>query len=449
MNITTIGGRLPRVPYASFFFLLVVFLLAQPFYFSSNPDLGGSSTFDRGQSITAGSVERQAGLSLLAIFALLRLRLHKPSHSYARACLCWPILLFLSWACMSTSWSDDPTLTVRRVGVLLILCMGAMAAGRDFSHRDLLLFTAGCGIATVLGGLSCELALGTFHPLDAEYRFAGLMHPNFTGWNCSLCLIAIVALARSRPRLARQGYTFLFLGVAGCMLLTKSRGALAGASLGLLTYLLLASSRRRIAAVVCITAMIAGAIVCVAILLPQNIAGPSTGARITSALLLGRTESPGTLTGRTPFWEGELLPAFLKRPVGGYGYDSFWSAGRFAQHATDQGWFFPDSHNSLIELALGLGAVGLALYLTVFAVALYLSVCASSSSPTCTGPFTAAVLVCSFVNSNLSSIQLRQYLGSFVLLTVLAQLAYRERPANLVVVPLRRRFSRVRLSAVM
>jgi O-antigen ligase len=299
--------------------------------------------------------------------------------------------------------------------------MAAAAVAKSFSYRDLLLFTFVSGIATVVGGLVSELALGTFHPFEAEYRFAGFMHPNFTSWNCSLCLIAIVALARNKPRLVRKAYTFAFVGVTGFLLLTKSRGALAAAVLGLLTYSILASSRRRIFTVAYATATI----VCAVFLF----GGPNTGAPLAQALLLGRTDDAATLTGRTPFWENELLPHFMESPIAGYGYDSFWTASRYLNHASAAAgdWFFPDSHNTLIEIALGLGAVGLVLYITVFAVAMHRSVRASDSSPDCTGPFAAAVLVCSFVNSNLSSAQLKPYLGSFVCLIVLAQIALSKR----------------------
>lgn len=430
LKTKSLGGRLTRVPYTSFFLLLIVFLLAQPFYFFSPPDSGGLSRSDRVQLISTGDPQREAGLLLLGLFAILSLRLHRPSHFHAHSCLSWPVLLFLLWACMSITWSDDPSLTVRRVGLLLILCMGAVAVGTSFSYSNLLLFTLVGGMATVVGGLFSELALGTFHPFEAEYRFAGIMSPNFTGWNCSLCLIAIVALARSKPHLVRLGYTVIFVGVAGFQLLTKSRGALAGASLGLLTYFILVSSRRRIVTVVYTITTVAWAILFLGVLLQQDIGDANTGARLTQAFLLGRTEDPTTLTGRTPYWEGELLPYFMKCPIAGYGYESFWTASRYEQHARAQGWFFPDSHNTLIEIALGLGAVGLVLYLTVFAVAVYLSVRASDSSLGCTGPFAAAVLVCSFVNSNLSSAQLQPYLGSFVCLIVLAQIAFSKRSAR-------------------
>jgi O-antigen ligase len=148
-------------------------------------------------------------------------------------------------------------------------------------------------------------------------------------------------------------------------------------------------------------------------------------SRLGHALLLGRAEDPSTLTGRTPFWENDLLPYFVKSPITGYGYDSFWTPDRVERIAPARGWFFPDSHNSLIEVTLGLGLVGLVLYLAVFAIALYVSVRASDSSPGGPGPFVSAALVCSFVNSNLSSSQLHSYFGSFIYFMVIAYIAFK------------------------
>lgn len=238
LKTTNTGGRLAQVPYTAFFLLLVVFLLAQPFDFSSSLASGVVYTpSDRAAEINAGSLERQIGLLLLALFAILSLRPHRPSQLHARRCLSLPVLMFLSWACMSIIWSDDPSLTVRRVGVLLILCLGAVAVGTSFSYRDVLLFTFLCGMATVVGGLFTELALHTFHPFKDAYRFAGIMHPNFTGWNCSLCLIAIVALSRNKPRLPRLGYALAFVAVAGCQLLTGSERRIGRCVVGLVDVL--------------------------------------------------------------------------------------------------------------------------------------------------------------------------------------------------------------------
>jgi exopolysaccharide production protein ExoQ len=406
----------------SFFLLLIVFWLAQPFDFSSSLKVQAeASSSEEALAIVNGSLEREVGLFLLALFAIVSLAHHRHSHLHTDTRLVWPVILFWSWACMSTAWSDDPSLTARKLGVLLILCLAAVAVAKSFSYRNVLRFSFVALLSTLLAGLFSELALRTFHPFEAGYRFAGIMGPMFVAWDCSLLLIAIVALARGKPHRVRLGYTLVFTGVAGFLLLTKTRSALAGALLGLLTYFMLVSSRRRILA----TVWTAATITCAIFLF----GGTHTGAVAAHALLLGRTGDPSTLTGRLPFWEGKLLPYFVKSPIAGYGYDSFWTARRVKQIAPARGWFFPDSHNSLIEIALGLGVIGLVLYITVFATAFGLSSRRSDSSPGCAGPFTSAVLLCSFVNSTMTSVQLHPYLGSFLCLVAIAQIAFSKRTA--------------------
>src|ERR1019366_7560136 len=124
-------------------------------------DSGGQTASGQARLINEGDPQRQVGLLLLAIFAIVSLWHHRPSHFHAHRSLLWPVILFLSWAFMSITWADDPSLTVRRVGVLFILCLGAVAVGKSFTYRDVVLFTFVCGIATVVGGLLSELALNT------------------------------------------------------------------------------------------------------------------------------------------------------------------------------------------------------------------------------------------------------------------------------------------------
>src|SRR5581483_10021153 len=128
--------------------------------------------------------------------------------------LAWPITLFLLWACVSVVWSDDPLLTVRRAAALLIMAAGATAIVQLLPARDILLLTFINGMATILVGVSFEIALGAFHPFEPDYRFWGILDPNFTGWGCSLCLIAIAGLARNCSRTLRNAYVLAFLAVA-------------------------------------------------------------------------------------------------------------------------------------------------------------------------------------------------------------------------------------------
>lgn len=76
---------------------------------------------------------------------------------------------------------------------------------------------------------------------------------------------------------------------------------------------------------------------------------------------LGRDAS---LTGRTDLWRF-IWSMIEQRPFFGYGYGAFWDFPTFVQYGLDAfGWGrpIPQAHNGYLELLLGLGVVGLALF---------------------------------------------------------------------------------------
>ncbi|MEM7555057.1 MAG: O-antigen ligase family protein [Cyanobacteria bacterium P01_A01_bin.84] len=85
-------------------------------------------------------------------------------------------------------------------------------------------------------------------------------------------------------------------------------------------------------------------------------------------ILAGLGRDP-TLTGRTPMW-GVALVRLMDRPLFGYGRTAFWAPGsEYAQEAGQAvatGFVPPHAHNGLIDLALDVGLVGLALFLITF-----------------------------------------------------------------------------------
>lgn len=414
------GATSGRLLYATFAFLIIILLLTSPV--ALHPRSGSEyNPYIRAQLIGSGSLQHEVGLLLLAVFAFAVFMRRRFGQIRMVKRIVWPVALFFLWACISIIWSDGPVLTAKRVAALCILAAGAFVFERLFSFRAVLQFTFTVGMVSVLVGLPCEVATGTFHPFREGYRFWGLLDPNFTGWNCSLALIAIVALARNAPKASQRWYSVAFALIALFLVLTKSRGALAGAILGLLTYVVLRSRRRRVA--------FGAYIVAVVICLLTFLGGGSADGTLLDPLLLGRNGA-ATLSGRIPFWENQMLPAVMARPIAGYGYGAFWTVRRYEQGLKDGTFFFPDAHNSIIEVALSVGAVGLILYLGLLAMAFQVSVRLARRSRDACGPFCAGILVCSFINSTLSSIQLEAYLSSFILFLVLATLAYTIRPAE-------------------
>ena len=91
-----------------------------------------------------------------------------------------------------------------------------------------------------------------------------------------------------------------------------------------------------------------------------------TGANesIGDAASMGRADSQGALNGRLPIWEICIRRVGSQMAVG-FGYDGFWTADRIESVSWELGWSISSAHSEYIEIALGLGVIGLVLYLLV------------------------------------------------------------------------------------
>src|SRR6185312_7490470 len=77
----------------------------------------------------------------------------------------------------------------------------------------------------------------------------------------------------------------------------------------------------------------------------------------------------GTLTGRTLIWE-TCLDYARNRLLLGYGYESFWTPERIIDISQRNEWPINQAHSTYVELLLGTGIVGLAMYVVMFVLAL-------------------------------------------------------------------------------
>ena len=77
--------------------------------------------------------------------------------------------------------------------------------------------------------------------------------------------------------------------------------------------------------------------------------------------LIGRS---GSFSGREQIWSA-ISASVLRRPLGGYGFDAFWSLlqGEASRVFVSAGWVVTSAHNGFLNVALELGLVGLALVL--------------------------------------------------------------------------------------
>jgi exopolysaccharide production protein ExoQ len=395
---------------------------AQPlnFFYTLDPGLSVDSHI---RATTEGSLARQVSLLLAGVWAAVSIVVHRSQLRLdGRLAAC--ALLFLFIVVASIGWADDPWLSARRAAALLTFaacCVGiALQVGLD--RMASLVFWGSALAVGVSGG--AELALGTFAPLDPAYRFAGIMHANEQGFYCGCFTLAGVSLARRARSRAGAYAVGAAIGFA-FLLLTKSRVSLASVLVSLTCYYVLTSARARYWALVAATA---GAIAAVPLLLVDT-----HGASPLLALLrLGRQEDVSTvvtLTGRTPLWQ-TLLQYVAERPLLGYGYGGFWTPQRLAALTQREGWVFGSAHSEYVEIALGIGVLGLAVYCATGLAALWRLVAGYWRSRAEWYAFGAALIVLVAVDMLANSVPLDPSLPMVSCLTIVAGLAVVHGPGD-------------------
>ncbi|MEN6452307.1 MAG: O-antigen ligase family protein [Thermoguttaceae bacterium] len=277
---------------------------------------------------------------------------------------------YWAWLMASVCWSINPDMSARRLMTLGCFLLAAIGFARHLRLRDIAVIAVGVEAAYLLLGIGAEVALGTFRPWSADYRFAGTIHPNAQGVQMGILCLALFCLARygdrHRRRCSRPPVAALWVGFAvalGFLLLSRSRASLASLSVAIgAVWFASASARARLMA-----ALAAGLMVTAAALVATNSDGGANG--LMGAAMMGRQEQSEGLTGRVPLWN-ELAGYVHARPLQGYGYQAFWSDKHIDAISDSLDWTLRESHNGYLETALSVGLVGGVILLTVVLVGL-------------------------------------------------------------------------------
>ena len=355
-----------------FLFLLVVVLFIDPFDFSYarlDVSAGGPSLEEFVSAMRQGTIVRQLGLFLLAIFGVLTLLIRKQDRPGVNGVSGILVLFYIGWAVLSVMWSDNVGLAVRRVGILVCLSVGALALAQRLSLREIMVATLFISGVTLVTAVLAHCLAGKFSPFDVSWRFAGVMHPYGQARNCGLMAIASVVLYRLS---ARHRLSFLILLIVALLflVLTKSRIPFVGAVIGVSTCWILLTERPRRLVITWLIVLIAAASVGYIVFEKEMRIIPNV---ITS---FGRGEegeqSASDLTGRVGIWEGVLREA-IKRPILGHGYNAFFTPYYLKRISQEIGYTPSNVHNGYIENFFGLGLVGLVAFLAILLVALRVS----------------------------------------------------------------------------
>ena len=414
-----------RVTWVIFLFIAVIFFVAQSDIYYSKKSAGIGvvpiSVEDRTRKTAEGDLSRRIAFLSLGIFGVIGLMRNARNTLRITGALSWLIMFYLVWALYSIAWADDVALTFRRLVLLAILCVGALYLAKRLSVRDIILMTFSITAAYFFISITAEIVLGTIQVSFApEYRFAGVFHPIYQGINCSLLLLASVALMKGTKR--RRGF-FLAIAVVAFifLLLTKSRIPFASAMLALLFYWSSVLSRLRKFTLVLRVSMT----FCLLILLVGDALFPS----LQQVVLLGREDqSTYTLTGRIPLWK-ECLSYIAKRPFIGYGYGGFWTPKHIYEISVSHGWVPGSAHCAYIDLILALGLVGMVSYVLILVFGMRRSFVYHRTFPNSGYAFFGSLLGFCALLSLLSSDIVDPMLWTFLTMVVLAHLGF-QHPYN-------------------
>ncbi len=268
----------------------------------------------------------------------------------ARLILCLPLL-----ALLSVAWSQDPSLTLRRGAVLLVVstigaCLGAVYSLQELSK----LVTITAFVVCVSTLFMAPIAPGVVRDAANNGAWKGLFtHKNAQGVFMALAFISAVHSRFERYPWFR--YATLFL-TGGLLLLSRSSTSLLAVIITLAVLPLWKLTRVPIRQVVFALASFALVVGAVAFALSRY-----------SVELAGVFGKDTTLTGRTELW-AMILQSIARRPILGYGYNAFWLGmkGESLSIIAASGWVVYHAHNGLLDVLLGLGAVGGVLFLFTY-----------------------------------------------------------------------------------
>ncbi|MEM1151144.1 MAG: O-antigen ligase [Pseudomonadota bacterium] len=268
------------------------------------------------------------------------------------------IMVLLALAVLSSLWSIDPGVSLRRgIGLIATTLFGLYLATRFDWRRLLMILGAvwlGLALINVLAGLAAPDFARDFEIHIGAWRGFWFEKNTMGGHMARASLIfGVLLLVDAKRRLTWS----LGLGLSVLLvLLSTSTTALLATVLGLGV---LAGGwvmqGRPVMAVVGVWSGVALA------------GGFATFVALQPEVFLGLFGKDASLTGRTDIWSA-LVDAITARPLLGYGYGAFWGLDSEPAYWVREAvsWDAPTAHNGWLEITLGLGLAGLVVFAISF-----------------------------------------------------------------------------------
>jgi exopolysaccharide production protein ExoQ len=313
------------------------------------------------------------------------------------AIVAWPILLLSLFAFLSAFWSDAPALVVRRAGSVTetVLFGVYLAARTDFAElvAALVKVWAVTAVASFIAiALLPQAATVTGDYYTHAWRGC-FTDKNELGMSCAEAIIMSVYAWRRRygPRwlaaLVIAAFVVLLIGAESKTPIVVMLAALYAA-------LLVTALRRRSG-----PGLFTGYVLL--------LLGLATAAFLSVAWqdVLAALGRDPTFTNRTRIWQ-LALEYIAHRPWLGYGYGAFWREDSFDAQVfwTALGFKTPHAHNSWLEMALGIGWIGVGIAVLSWLAALYRTLRVATAPHAVHVAFCLALLIGAFFE-NLSEFE--------------------------------------------
>jgi O-antigen ligase len=332
-------------------FLLLVFIGLSPFAVRDPNVLVNGETIAAGE----GDLIRQI-CYLLVFFTIVAVAIHREGWRTLDA---MPVMLtvLLVWCGLSALWSPEPDITIRRVGLEVVVVMSVMLSVNNLGvERCLRIFRLVLALVLIVNWISIPLLPQAVHlPNETDPSIIGdwrglYFHKNITGAVCAVSAMLFLYYAiRDKSRTD----WFLLAATIGFLVMTRSKS-----SMGLLPLAVIAGAvyfwawRRALDRAIVTVAVLLLVVVAVSVALLNY----ETISRVLS--------DPQEFTGRTAIWQAEV--AFIRDHAWlGSGFGSFADTGALSPLHNYVGASWVDAvshgHNGYLQLIVTIGLIGFAI----------------------------------------------------------------------------------------
>lgn len=268
--------------------------------------------------------------------------------------------LLLFWTCISVIWSSAPWVTTRHV---IALCGTTLFSVYVVNNVGMQKYIKLLAISLLVINISSYFVIlffpdiGIGHVVSAEWK--GIFtHKNHLGKAASLSVLIFFYLFLT----VKKGKWVWFAGLLASAGLLAGGQSAAATIISVITIIVMGAFYLAKKMPLLLWIMILGILVFLFLFL--LLFPIPNGSQI-----LGYFGKDETLTGRTQLWDFSIHMA-LRKPWLGYGYGAFWLGSKGpsseAWAGMRMGMDITHSHNGFIEIALGVGGVGLFLSIAAY-----------------------------------------------------------------------------------